>query len=156
MHKLVSPWLKIQHCWNLHCWSWLTTSYQPNTSLSAILYGPCPFEWSRTMRSKNTFPSSLPLSQLLLLCTSNTDREWGLRSVRHCSGRQILPLLWCGILHMGDSSLWASPTWVHPKGNNSPPTGPTCVIFFHGYSHSGTACSSVGPPQGHKPYPHLL
>jgi len=46
-----------------------------------------------------------------------------------------LPLLQCGVPSTGDSSSQTAPAWVLPTG---------C-------SPSGTGCSSVGPPRGHKP-----
>ena len=68
------------------------------------------------------------------------DGEWRLRSVRHTLSLPLLPphslpLLQRGVSPSGDSSPRSSPTWVLPM---------RC-------SPSGTGCSSMGPPQGHKP-----
>jgi len=68
------------------------------------------------------------------------NREWGLWSVHHTLSVLLLPphsfpLLQHGVLPTGDSSPQTPPTWVLPTG---------C-------SPSGTGCSSVGPPWGHKP-----
>ncbi|KAK4825359.1 hypothetical protein QYF61_026878 [Mycteria americana] len=60
-----------------------------------------------------------------------------------------LPLLQRGVPAMGDSPPRTSPTWVLPTGCSSSPTAPAWVPFM-GCSPSGTDCSSVGPPWGHK------
>ncbi|KAK4810725.1 hypothetical protein QYF61_007699 [Mycteria americana] len=60
-----------------------------------------------------------------------------------------LPLLQHGVPPTGDSPPRTSPMWVLPTGCSSSQTAPAWVPSM-GCSPSGTDCSSVGPPQGHR------
>ncbi|KAM9590846.1 uncharacterized protein ACIBXB_005895 [Morphnus guianensis] len=60
-----------------------------------------------------------------------------------------LPLLQRGVPPTGDSPPRTSPTWVLPTGCSSSRTAPAWVLSTV-CSPSGTDCSSVGPPRGHK------
>ena len=60
-----------------------------------------------------------------------------------------LALLQHGLPPMGDSSTWASPMWVLPTGCSFSQTA-SAWFPSTGCSPSGTECSSVSPPQGHK------
>jgi len=61
-----------------------------------------------------------------------------------------LPLLQQEVPLTADSSPQISPTRVLPTGCSSSRTAPAWVLPM-GCSPSGTGCSSMGPPQGHKP-----
>jgi len=60
-----------------------------------------------------------------------------------------LPLLQRGVTPMGDSSPQNVPKWVLPTSSSSSQTAPECVPSTR-CSPSGTDCSSMGPPRGHK------
>lgn len=61
----------------------------------------------------------------------------------------ILPLLQHGVTPAGNSPPQSSPTWVLPKGCSSSWTAPVWVPSTV-CSPSGTGCSSVSSPRGHK------
>jgi len=68
------------------------------------------------------------------------------------SGRRLLTLFPCSSVRvplMGDSSPQTSPTGVLPMGCSSSQTAPAWFPST-GCSPSGSGCSSVGPPRGHK------
>jgi len=78
--------------------------------------------------------------------------------ITHCLCRSLslrgrtlhtLLLLQCEVPLAGDSSPQTSPTWVLPTGCSSSQTAPVWVPST-GCSPSGTGCSSLGPPRGHK------
>lgn len=72
-------------------------------------------------------------------------------SVAPCSS---LPLLHFGATPTGNNPPLISPVWVFLMGSSSSPTTPAWVPFT-GFSLSGTGCSIVDPPQGHKSWQQI-